>query len=220
MINETPNLFETIDFALIGEPSNNDIHLGCLGSLHYQVRVLGEACHSARPWEGTNALYKALPLIQKFSQIKEKKIVINKLLFYDVIQITESKSEKGKTSLPSFWEANINYRFAPNKSEDDAKRVLENLLQGFDDLSLEYHCSNSVPAGEIINSPFSTFIIEQINRPVLAKQAWTDLAQFSRLGIPSINFGPGLTSQAHKKNEFITKDSMLQYYGLLKKIFT
>lgn len=112
LIQKFPSYFKTIDLALVGEPTNNTIQIGCVGSLHCKVKIEGQACHSARPWEGTNALYKALPLIEGISKIDRKKQTLFGVDFFDVIQITESHSEKGRTSVPGYWECNINYRFS------------------------------------------------------------------------------------------------------------
>ena len=73
LINQYEDHLKSIDVAIVGEPTNNAIQLGCVGSLHYTCTVHGKAAHSARPWHGKNALYEALPIIKKISDIEPKK---------------------------------------------------------------------------------------------------------------------------------------------------
>ena len=47
-----------IDFAIILEPTDNEIQLGCLGALNATLTISGKAAHSARPWVGDNPIYK------------------------------------------------------------------------------------------------------------------------------------------------------------------
>src|SRR5690606_31280680 len=119
-----PDFFKSIDLAIVGEPTDNTVQLGCVGSLHAKVTVPGLACHSARPWNGENALYKALPFLQRMAALEPVRHEVFGLDFFDVLQITESRSEPGRTSLPGWWQANINYRFAPVRSEAEARDEL------------------------------------------------------------------------------------------------
>ncbi len=115
-----PDFFKGIDTAIIGEPTDNTLQLGCVGSIHATLTVKGTACHSARPWNGENALYKALPLMQKIAALTPVAHRVFGLDFFDVIQLTESQSQPGRTSLPGWWKGNVNFRFAPTRSESEA----------------------------------------------------------------------------------------------------
>ena len=219
LIQAFPIELKQIDCAIIGEPTNNAIQLGCVGSLHATLKVVGEAAHSARPWNGVNALYKSLPLIESISTFQPQKNKLFGVDFYDVIQVTESYSEPGRTTIPGWWEANINYRFSPNKSEKEAFDFLKSLInyQNIENVSLEL--KDSVFAGSVITTPFFKQVIKELDVKKEAKQAWTDVAQLTKLGIPAFNFGPGCQIQAHKPDEYITLSELDHYVELLKKLF-
>lgn len=212
------NKMEQIDCALIGEPTNLEVQLGCVGSLHTHVTIHGESAHSARPWDGKNALYEALSFIDYFSKIEPKYHMIEGCKYADVIQITESQSEQGRTTIPGVWSANLNFRFSPVHSEDDARQILTHHIEQATSATIKVKELDCVPAGKILNSSLSQQLIAQLQRPVTAKQAWTDVAQFSSLGVPAFNFGPGLTSQAHKPDEYIPLSNIEIYCQLLEKV--
>ena len=216
LINTFPEIIKQVDCAIIGEPTDNNIQLGCVGSLHVTVKINGKSAHSARPWHGDNALYKAIPLIDKIKSLEPEKTKIFGVDFFNVIEITESESEKGRTSIPGYWTCNINYRFSPEKSEKMALKQLETILNTLNINGLSYAVKDSVYAGKVIESDFATQIIKQLNAPIEAKQAWTDVAQLTQLGIPAFNFGPGNQSQAHQDNEYVDLAQYSNYLDLLK----
>ncbi|MGV3524863.1 MAG: M20/M25/M40 family metallo-hydrolase [Candidatus Sericytochromatia bacterium] len=212
-----PDFFASLDLALVGEPTDNTVQLGCVGSLHARVTVHGQACHSARPWNGSNALYRALPLIQHLAALEPVRHRVFGLEFCDVVQITESQSEPGRTSLPGWWRANVNYRFAPVRSEAEARAELTQLLQAAGATPEDIDIFDGVPAGDVIETPLFTDLIQRLNLPLEAKQAWTDVAQLTAHGIPALNFGPGLTAQAHKVGEYVEAADLVAYLGHLRR---
>lgn len=219
LLGKYPELFKSIDLALVGEPTDNTLQLGCVGSLHAKVTVKGLACHSARPWNGENALYKALPFIQAMAAVEPVKHTVFGLDFFDVLQITESRSEPGRTSLPGWWQANVNFRFAPVRGVAQAEAELRETLTRFGIAAEAIDIFDSVPAGDVIETDLFRQAMERLGLPLEAKQAWTDVAQLTAHGIPAFNFGPGLTSQAHKADEYIQLADLAAYYGHLLRLF-
>ena len=181
---------------------------------------MGQACHSARPWNGENALYNASPLINAFASNQEfqpKKHSIFGVDFFDVIQITQSHSQEGRTSLPGYWQANINFRYAPIYTQNQAKQHLEKLITPLLNEKTTFQITDCAYAGKVIENDTFKTIIKSLDLEVYAKQAWTDVAQLSNFGISAFNFGPGLTAQAHQDNEYICLDLLEKYYQKLVK---
>ncbi len=218
LIQAFPDYFDSLDLALVGEPTDNTLQIGCVGSIHAQITIPGQACHSARPWNGSNALYNALPVIQALAQLKPVPQRVFGVDFFDVLQITESQSEPGRTSLPGWWKANVNYRFAPVRSLAEAEMaLLQHLkLAGVPESGIQL--LDSVDAGIVIESPLFTEVVQTLAQPVQAKQAWTDVAQLSARGIPAFNYGPGLTAQAHQAHEYLDIGLLEQYTASLERL--
>lgn len=218
LIQNFPQFFASIDLAIVGEPTDLHLHLGCAGSLHAEFTVQGKACHSARPWQGENAIHKALPILDALAKIEHKPHDVFGVTFFDVVQVTELKAEPGRTSLPGWVQGNVNFRFAPVYSDADAKIVLANHLQRAGLKPDAYRFLDVASAGRVIVNDLFTEVVACLRQPLKAKQAWTDVAQLTALNIAAINFGAGLTEQAHQKNEFVPIENLQTYYRLLKTL--
>jgi succinyl-diaminopimelate desuccinylase len=217
LLNTYKTIFSEIDCAIVGEPTDNAIQLGCVGSVHAVVTILGKEAHSARPWHGENALYKALPLMNEISKFEPVIDRVRHLEFKEVLSITECDVPRGRTTIPGSIRLNINYRFGPSRSESDACAYLNQIIQASGIRDMEIDIIDVSPAAALLSSELFERILLGIGTKIEAKQAWTDVAQLSRAGIPAFNFGPGQQSQAHKSDEYISLSFLEEYYSLLMK---
>jgi succinyl-diaminopimelate desuccinylase len=187
-----------VDLAICLEPSDNVLQLGCLGVLNAKVTFEGRAAHSARPWQGENAVHKAAGLLTRLAAWEPIEHRFGELCYREVISATLAQGGSARNVVPASFELNLNYRFPPGISNQQATKKVEALIAG----EAKIEIVDLAPSGAIPkNNPLLDRFTERCQVPVAAKQAWTDVGRLSELGIDAINFGPGENAQAHQPTE-------------------
>lgn len=201
--------------AVVLEPTNNEVQVGCVGSLHLDVRFAGVRAHAARPWQGRNALYEALPLLCYLSRREPEEIVQEGQTFRQVITPTIISSPTLANAVPEQVTINLNIRFAPGT---DPQTLLEEVRrQAGPQATLQL--KDVAPAGAVCHThPALAPWIRERGLKVAPKQAWTDVAQLTARGYPAINFGPGEPAQAHQPDEWASEAALLDCYQHLKAL--
>jgi succinyl-diaminopimelate desuccinylase len=199
---------KTVDLAVCLEPSDNKIHLGCCGALHATVTFEGRTAHSARPWEGENAVVKAAGLLDRLAKLEPIPHEIEGHVFKTVTTVTLANGGRARNVVPDRFVLNLNHRFAPNTSSEQAIEDVKKLVG--DGAKVEI-TDVSPAARPNATHPLVQKLMAAGVRGVETKQAWTDVGRFSALGIPAVNFGPGENAQAHQKNE--STDAKLVFSG-------
>lgn len=188
-----------VDIAVCLEPSDNRLQLGCAGSIHATVHFRGRTAHSARPWQGENAIHKAAGLLARLSALKPEKTLIDGLEWSAVTSATLAHGGRARNIIPDEFTVNLNHRFGPDRSLARAKEHVENLVGN--DADIEF-VDLAPPALPFRNNPLVEALAQSGVKSVEPKQAWTDVARFSALNVVAVNFGPGVNSQAHQRNEW------------------
>lgn len=188
------------DLAIVLEPTDLEVQLGCVGGLHAQVVFRGQAAHSARPWQGRNALTAAAPFLAELGARAPQDVEVDGLVFREVIVPTQGTTANAPNVVPDRFALNVNYRFAPDKTLDEAEARLVDLVAGRADVVV----TDRVPPGRPHrDAPLVAAFAAASGAAVTPKQAWTDVARFSAVGVPAFNYGPGLTAQAHQAGEYV-----------------
>lgn len=201
-----------IDLAVCLEPSDNKIHLGCCGAIHATVTYEGRTAHSARPWEGDNAVVKAAGLLDRLSKLQPVPHEIDGHVYKTVTTVTLANGGRGKNVVPEKFVLNLNHRFAPNGTSEKAIEEIKALVGEGAKVEITDVSPGALPSA---SHPLVQKLIAAGVRGVEPKQAWTDVGRFSALGIPAINFGPGENAQAHQKNESTDSKLLFQGYRIL-----
>lgn len=201
-------------FAIAMEPTDNVVQVGCVGSLHAAVRFTGASAHSARPWQGENAIHKAGPLLAELLLRPRREVCVEGYPFYEVLSVTKAQGGRARNVVPDLFELNLNYRFAPGKSVQRAQEELLELIDG----RAEVAFSDLAPSGRVCaKNPLFERLLRVSGLPATSKQAWTDVARLSTFGVDAVNFGPGESAQAHQGNESASISALAEAYEKLEQ---
>lgn len=202
----------TVDLAICLEPSDNRLHLGCCGSLHATVTYEGKTGHSARPWEGENAITKAAGLLDRLAVLAPIERTIEGLMYRTTTTVTLANGGRGRNVVPDTFTLNLNHRFAPTTSLEQAQADVRELIGEGARVEFTDLAPAAMPSA---THPLVKKLVAAGVRGIEPKQAWTDVARFSALGIAAVNFGPGENAQAHQKNESTDLALLFQGYRIL-----
>ncbi len=214
VLNRAPWLSEA-GFAFVLEPSDSEVQIGCNGLLNAGVAFHGVSAHSARPWLGENAVTKAGSWLAAMHERQPDPVTIDGLVYREVISITRATGGIANNIIPDRFELNVNYRFAPTKSIEQAVAYLAEVCADVD----EFAVADSAPAGPVDTShPILDRLLTVASVPKAAKQGWTDVARLGARGIAAVNYGPGETSLAHKREESVRLDDLEIVFSNLRTV--
>ena len=191
--------------AILLEPTDAHIEVGCVGLVNVEAIFRGEACHSARPWLGCNAVEMALPWLASIAKFQPREHEVAGFTFRETATVTTLHAGTARNIVPGELIANLNYRFPPGWDRDRARKSACSLAEG----ASEMRVVDEAPSAEVpIERPQYAAFVHGSGLPCRAKQAWTDVAQFSERGVPALNFGPGDPQLAHRDDERVRIDAM------------
>jgi succinyl-diaminopimelate desuccinylase len=205
---------ERLDYELVVmmEPTANELHAGCVGNMNATWTFTGRSAHSARPWDGVNAIHAAARGIAALAGFDREEHVFDGLTFYEVASVTEIHGGIAANVIPDRVVCGVNYRFAPGRTEEEATARLRELCPGG-----ELVVDSIAPSGPVATSnPRAQALIAAGGLRVAPKQAWTPVAEFGRAGLDAVNFGPGEPAQAHRRDESVEIAALVRAYEVLE----
>jgi len=191
-----PDLFAA-DFAILGEPSNGQVEGGCNGNLRAIVRTTGVRAHSARAWIGENAIHAAAPILARLADYRPRTIEVEGLEYREGLNAVRIRGGIAGNVIPDLCEVEVNYRFAPSRTPDEASAHVRDVLAGFD-VEVVDLAAGARPG---LDAPLAQEFVAAVGAVPQPKYGWTDVARFSALGVPAVNYGPGDPHLAHHDEE-------------------
>lgn len=191
------------DFAVLGEPSDGGLEGGCNGTLRVEVRLTGVAAHSARAWVGVNAVHAAGEVLRRLEEYEPATVEVDGLAYREGMNAVLVSGGVATNVIPDRCVVTVNYRFAPSRTVDEAVAHVRELFRGY-----EVVVTDAAPGARPgLDAPaaqeFAAVVLAVTGGRPAPKYGWTDVARFSALGVPAVNFGPGDPILAHKDDEHV-----------------
>jgi succinyl-diaminopimelate desuccinylase len=211
LADDHPELLEA-DFAILMEPSNGVVEAGCQGTMRVDVVTRGERSHSARWWMGVNAIHGAADVLARLQAYEPRRPVIDGLEYREGLNAVFISGGVAGNVLPDLCRVSVNYRFAPDRDEAAALAHMKEVFDGF-----EIEVSDSAPSAMPgLTVPAAAAFVEAVGGRVNPKFGWTDVARFTGLGVPAVNFGPGDPQLAHKQDEYVPIEQIVSVEAQLR----
>lgn len=201
------------DLAILMEPSNAGVEAGCQGTIRVEVTVPGERAHSARSWAGVNAIHKAGDLLRRLEAHEPRQPVIDGLTYHEGLNAVFVRGGVAGNVIPDECVVTVNYRFAPDRSQAEAEAFLREFFAPYDVVVTD-SAPGALPG---LDRPAAKAFLEVVGTEPGPKFGWTDVALFSALGVPAVNFGPGDPQLAHTRDEYVPTAELTECEHVLKE---
>ena len=187
------------DLAILMEPTSGLIEAGCQGTLRVDIPLHGKRAHSARSWLGDNAIHAAAPVLAALSSYQARDVDIDGCVYKEGLQAVAITGGVAGNVIPDAATVTVNFRFAPDRSEEQALAHVREVFDGYD-LTVTDSSPGALPG---LAAPAARHFVDAVGEVPVAKYGWTDVARFSELGIPALNYGPGDPNLAHTRDEHV-----------------
>ncbi len=216
IVSQRPELLAGADLAVMMEPSEAGVEAGCQGTLRFIISTEGTRAHSARSWLGKNAIHDITDVLQRLSGYRPREVVIDGLVYREGLNAVKIEGGVAANVIPDRCRVTINYRFAPNSSVADAVAHMSEVFSGYD-FDLDDAAPGALPG--LHHDATRDFVSATGDQP-RPKFGWTDVARFSELGVPAVNYGPGSPGLAHSRHEYVPIEELHRVHGTLRRWLT
>jgi len=192
------------DFAILGEPTSSGVEGGCNGNLRVELRTTGLRAHSARSWVGHNAIHDLAPILDTLERYRPREVEVDGLVYREGLNAVRVRGGVAGNVIPDEAVVELNYRFAPSRSGEEAVEHLRELFPGVE-LTVVDLAEGARPG---LTDPLAMEFVAAVGAEPKPKYGWTDVARFSAMGIPAVNYGPGDPLKAHADDERVALEQI------------
>ncbi len=187
------------DLAVLLEPTGCVIEGGCQGTMRAEVTARGVRAHSARWWRGRNAIHGAGGIIDVLRSYQPREPEVDGLTYREGLNAVGIAGGVAGNVIPDACVVSVNYRFAPDRTVEQAADHVRAVFGGFD-----VEITDAAPGARPgLTDPAAAALLAAVGGAPRAKMGWTDVARFALLDLPAVNYGPGDPELAHSVGEHV-----------------
>ncbi|MHA3701682.1 succinyl-diaminopimelate desuccinylase [Jatrophihabitans sp. YIM 134969] len=204
------------DAAVLLEGTDGLVEAGCQGTLRAVATASGHRAHSARSWKGVNAIHRLAPVLDRLAAYEARVVEIDGCTYREGMNAVRVEGGVAGNVVPDAATLTVNHRFAPDRT---VERASSHLLETCSAPGVTVEIVDAAPAAPPgLTHPFARALVAATPAPPRAKLGWTDVARFTELGIPAVNFGPGDPELAHTREEYVTTSRIAEVEHALTRV--
>jgi succinyl-diaminopimelate desuccinylase len=194
------------DFAILLEPTSGEIEGGCQGTMRAEITVAGQRAHTARSWMGRNAIHEAGAVLDVLRGYQPRQPQVDGLRYHEGLNAVAIGGGVAGNVVPDQCVVTVNYRFAPDRTAEQAAGYLRELFSDWP-VRIADAAGGARPG---LTAPAAAEFAAVAGGTPKAKLGWTDVARFAELGVPAVNFGPGIAEIAHTPGEYVQTAKIIE----------
>jgi acetylornithine deacetylase/succinyl-diaminopimelate desuccinylase family protein len=202
------------DYAIVAEPTLLNIVNAHKGVARWALETTGRACHSSRPEEGVNAVYRMARLIRGIEDYADhlQALSPDPVLGPRTISVGRIAGGVSPNTVPDSCLANVDRRLLPGETFESATAEFEAILRAVPGVEFPFSLARASPGCLPLSPAQSGELVERLGAAidsVVGKHRvhpvpfGTDASTIAAAGVPAVVFGPGDIAQAHTKDEWI-----------------
>jgi succinyl-diaminopimelate desuccinylase len=173
-----------------------------------EITVRGVRAHTARPFTGRNAIHRLAEVVQIVAGWESRIVDLDGCHYAEQLQAVAIDGGVAANVVPDRASVMLNFRYAPDRHQDDAETYLRQLFAGVlheeeGDTLVVIDAADGAPPS--LDHPLLAALVTATGTAPRAKVGWTDVASFWEHGVPAANFGPGDPLLAHHPDEHVTR---------------
>jgi succinyl-diaminopimelate desuccinylase len=208
----SPDLLDG-DLAVLLEPTDGRIEGGCQGTMRAEVMARGKRAHSARSWNGLNAIHQAGAILDVLRAYVPREPEVDGLTYHEGLNAVYISGGVAHNVIPDECVVTVNYRWAPDRTVEEAQ---QHLREVFGEWEVEFS-DWAAGARPGLTDPAAASLLAVVGGTPRAKFGWTDVARFAELGMPAVNYGPGDPEIAHSRAEHVPAAQIAEVEDRLRR---